>query len=501
MNQPIDDGRDVSDSAPPTGEPNGGGSIGVSLSGGGYRAAAFSAGALLYLTEGGYDTRISTVVSVSGGSITNGFRSTQRRAGSASFTLDTASPLLHMIANRSAISGRALLRILAFVFGLCMVVLVGLAAVANAGHGVSIAVFVGGLLGIVVIVLVLLAWYGLGPEIVSTLNPALRALYMVEAAGVEELGARRKFSLTGTHDRMIGDLLTDETTVFCATGLASGTPVYLANQFLATTCVDPVNPRFPMFNAFGNAIELTLINAVVTSALFPAVFKPARYNTRKLGFPLGAKAPEHLELTDGGVYDNLGASFFRAVARAETSTQSTDPVPAAISVEYPGLPDPDMYVIVDAGDAPTHAKPPCRMRWFGYFIGAQRAVSIIHQLNTAARSREAQELVDRKRGIYVSLNDNPFRVAERCPEGKRERILALLASIDRDSDGLASQWWGPVAEAESSRISTGMKKLRPNAAASLVLKGFVLLATRDIAELDAPQPRVPSFDVLVQACS
>ena len=51
--------------------------IGVALSGGGYRATAWGLGAILALSDlreaGSNDDRLSTVASVSGGSVTNGF--------------------------------------------------------------------------------------------------------------------------------------------------------------------------------------------------------------------------------------------------------------------------------------------------------------------------------------------------------------------------------------------------------------------------------------------
>ena len=46
--------------------------ISVALSGGGHRAALFSAGALLALTDAGVNQQVDVLASVSGGSITNG---------------------------------------------------------------------------------------------------------------------------------------------------------------------------------------------------------------------------------------------------------------------------------------------------------------------------------------------------------------------------------------------------------------------------------------------
>src|SRR5689334_7417179 len=45
--------------------------IGIAVSGGGYRAAAWGLGTLLYLVDAGLNGRVTTISSVSGGSIPN----------------------------------------------------------------------------------------------------------------------------------------------------------------------------------------------------------------------------------------------------------------------------------------------------------------------------------------------------------------------------------------------------------------------------------------------
>src|SRR5688500_14862841 len=47
--------------------------LGIALSGGGHRATLFTLGSLLYLVDSGANRRVSTIASVSGGSITNGY--------------------------------------------------------------------------------------------------------------------------------------------------------------------------------------------------------------------------------------------------------------------------------------------------------------------------------------------------------------------------------------------------------------------------------------------
>jgi patatin-like phospholipase len=47
-------------------------SIGIALSGGGHRAALFSLGVLAYLVDAGKNREVTSIASVSGGSLTNG---------------------------------------------------------------------------------------------------------------------------------------------------------------------------------------------------------------------------------------------------------------------------------------------------------------------------------------------------------------------------------------------------------------------------------------------
>lgn len=86
--------------------------IAVALSGGGYRAAAFCAGALLYLVDSGRAERIVAVSSVSGGSITNAYFARNVLSSSsatAGHPWDRSSFLLAFLAQRDILSIRRML--------------------------------------------------------------------------------------------------------------------------------------------------------------------------------------------------------------------------------------------------------------------------------------------------------------------------------------------------------------------------------------------------------
>src|SRR5256885_10300586 len=74
-------------------------SVGLSLSGGGFRATLFHVGAIRRLNEFGILPRLTTLSSVSGGSILNGFLSSRLpesiARGIADFQQSVSTPMRH----------------------------------------------------------------------------------------------------------------------------------------------------------------------------------------------------------------------------------------------------------------------------------------------------------------------------------------------------------------------------------------------------------------------
>src|SRR5437016_3512428 len=78
-------------------------SLSVSLSGGGHRATLFCLGALMYLVDAGANVDVTSIASVSGGSMTNGLVGQEVDFGStdgATFRSRVAGPLTTQIAQR-----------------------------------------------------------------------------------------------------------------------------------------------------------------------------------------------------------------------------------------------------------------------------------------------------------------------------------------------------------------------------------------------------------------
>ena len=77
-------------------------SLAVTLSGGGHRATLFGLGALMYLADAQANKHVTSIASVSGGSLTNGFVGQAldfRAADGDTFRKEVARPLAKQIAN------------------------------------------------------------------------------------------------------------------------------------------------------------------------------------------------------------------------------------------------------------------------------------------------------------------------------------------------------------------------------------------------------------------
>jgi hypothetical protein len=96
-------------------------SLAVSLSGGGHRATLFVLGALLYLVDAKVNKHVTSIASVSGGSLTNGFVGQAlnfRETDGTEFRNKVASPLATQIAK----SGTLFVPLLSKVYLLVLIV-------------------------------------------------------------------------------------------------------------------------------------------------------------------------------------------------------------------------------------------------------------------------------------------------------------------------------------------------------------------------------------------
>jgi hypothetical protein len=80
--------------------------VAVALSGGGHRATLFTLGALMYVVDAGRAPDTTSIASVSGGSLTNGFVAQTldfQATNSAAFEREVVKPLAEQIAQRGTL--------------------------------------------------------------------------------------------------------------------------------------------------------------------------------------------------------------------------------------------------------------------------------------------------------------------------------------------------------------------------------------------------------------
>jgi hypothetical protein len=323
-------------------------SIGVALSGGGHRATVFGLGALMYLVDAGLNHSVTSVSSVSGGSILNGFLGLLdtpfNKLNAVEFELH-ASRLARQIAGDPSRWERAML--LSILLGTVATVAVVLLHSALFAAALSVGALLvaaygaksGGTLW---------AWSGTWIYVLLLMaTPAAALAYAVVApgratylalAGVAVLlglvvtlrGAVASVALgsccrlandgrRGGRDRLedLGDAVTH---VLCATEMHSGQHFF----FLRNLVYSPgIGVGFPGGLPLRSAIQ---ISANVPMAFPFRLIRSSRFQfgiwdkTRIAGGPTPidtppaegriSGVPQWLRLCDGGVFDNLAVSWF-----------------------------------------------------------------------------------------------------------------------------------------------------------------------------------------------
>ena len=320
--------------------------LGICLSGGGHRATAFSLGALMYVVDSGRNTEVSAISSVSGGSIANAFIATLPKEFS-NYTADQFEGEVAKFAHQIAGSPRWWNIAVTLYF-----VLLGGWAWETYRHFPNNLLSSYHLYFIVLIV----AWaFLIGPLCRGTLwcwwgtwlycgllifamawNAVLGMAWYVGVPWVRRLtlwpilllallllvvlflrGQIAEWAFAHTINnresggkgagRPLESLPRAVRHVFCATELHSGRHAYYSHDLI-----------YVPFVGVGEPAGMKLSTAVQVSANFPLAF-PARalLRRRKQEFVEGSGIGRHrvrlFALTDGGVYDNTGASWFLEV--------------------------------------------------------------------------------------------------------------------------------------------------------------------------------------------
>jgi predicted acylesterase/phospholipase RssA len=431
--------------------------IALALSGGGHRAAAFALGVILYLARAGKTAELSSVASVSGGSLANGVIAQDLDLTAAS--PEEVEPVVARTAR--ALTGRGSLfgARLTLIYITALVVLVPVALVAPwrlpLDTGWKVAVFVAAVIA--------LGWF----------------------AGLRGRVAGRAFARTlftrGGRPTRLEDVHAGVDHVICATDLHRGEHVYFSAAFVYSY-------------AFGLGVpgDLPLHRAVQASAAFPGAFPVAWMGTGRFAFEGGldeAAGAHALALHDGGVYDNMADQWAHGLeARRERGYRFQDADELVVANASAGL---------GWGSATRLHLP-----WAGELLTLLRDKSVLYDNGNSVRRRELVsrfDLAERERsglrGSLVHIEQSPFTVPRKF-EGSTawpERAERAAVTIDHLLRGSAEseQEWKDIAK-DNAGVKTTLAGIAPEVVARLVRHAYILAMVNLHVILGYPLLEIPS---------
>lgn len=433
--------------------------IGVALSGGGHRAALFGLGVLLYLVDAGKNREVTSIASVSGGSLTNGVV-----AQAPSYAQTTpeefagvASQLARTIARKGTLWASPLTKLYLLVLLVALVVPVAI-------WFLPFELWLRAVLFVVALVCL-----GLLAE--------LRGVVCAWAF------ARALFTPDGRPTKL-SRTTSDLDHVFCATDLHAGEHVYFSGRFVCSY-------RF----GFGEPGDVPLHTVVQASAAYPVGFPPRWLPTRRHRFrePQDEKArgARYMTLVDGGVYDNMADQWGQGVARRNKRWASL----------HPSLREPEDLIVVNSS-AP--------MRWgsvwklgiplLGEAFTFRRDVNVLYDNTTTPRRRLLHSVFVRSmetgkglKGTVLQVSQSPFDVPSGFAYPSSEHPFAERARRVLTALGATAGEWDVIRDANSA-VKTTLSRVPPQDAERLIRHGYVLAMANLHVVLDYPLLPIPSSD-------
>jgi predicted acylesterase/phospholipase RssA len=418
-------------------------SIALALSGGGHRATLFTLGALMYVADSGRAKDVTSIASVSGGSLTNGFVAQTldfQRADSGTFEREVAKPLAWQIARRGTLFSPWFSKMY-------------LAALALGMPAAFLPIW---------LLEAARAWRVLA--VVSLL--ALWVWFFGKRGWICGRSFRSTLFAPGGSATLLKDVARNVSHVICSTDLRTAQSVYFAGDFVYAYALGPGEPG-----------SMPLYQAVQASAAFPGGFPPTRLSAGRYSFkgPLQAKQPrrvlKELVLTDGGVYDNMGDQWARGFEqRAEIWPWLAKEKQA-----------PKQLLVVNASArAPWSPFRWGRIPFLGEVLSLLRINNIMYVNTTNVRRQEivrsydpaAPETHGDLPGVLVQIAQSPFQVADyfakkagTAVSDRAEAVIDALGIGSRDS-------WCAIAR-QDSEVGTRLAKLGPVVSARLLYHGYV----------------------------
>jgi len=422
-------------------------SLAVAMSGGGHRATLFVLGALMYLVDAKANQDVTSIASVSGGSITNGLVGQEvnfRHTGSDEFRDRVAKRLATQIANSGTLFAPLATKIYLAILVIVGILVIAVPAFAPVPWWARILLFVGGTF--------VWGWiFGArGRVCARAFNSTL-------------------FSPGGRETKLSDVKKPDLDHVICSTEFRSAEQVYFAGDFVYSYAL-----------GFGVPAKLPLARAVQASAAFPGGFPPSILSTKQHQFtgapPPGAggppQPPKNMVLTDGGVYDNMGEQWARGYADRVRRCPNLDN----------GRIAPNQLVVVNAS---------ARIPWDPFHRGlipligelaALLRVNNILYINTTNVRR--QNIVDSFNpadptaaaglpSVLVQISQSPFQVASKFAIGTSSVAERAREVLEFLKQGPSKDEWSKIAS-DNSAVGTSLSKFGADVTARLVYQGYVV---------------------------
>jgi hypothetical protein len=422
----------------------------IAISGGGHRASLFGLGALMYFADAGLNTEVSSIASVSGGSLTNGY--VGAHLDYQTIDGERFSSAVKPLVKRCAVQGTVEWAPEA------------VALLAGIGLGLALAVA---------------AWFLPVPDwlqVLLFLVGLVLALALIEARSVVADRIFRRLLFRGPDGKPIRlkDMYPAVTHVLCATEVQSKVHAYFSRAFAYSY----------EFGTSTGAGDLQLSTAVQASACFPGGFPPRSLAAKKLGFT--AKDRKTLWLVDGGVYDNMGEQW---------AQRFTGRVAGNAELRAVAGPAPDNLLVVNASarEGWSTAAVLMRVPLLGELLTLLREKSILYQVGTTNRRYSLVRQFDTARLAQalppgpqrdtllnsVGLNGALTHIATdpRWPSTAKLPSPGEQAAADEVAAKLKTfgdQSWIKQAHDLSGKVPTTLAKVGRENAAALLWLGYVL---------------------------
>jgi predicted acylesterase/phospholipase RssA len=421
-------------------------SLAVSLSGGGHRATLFVLGALMYLVDAKANANVTSIASVSGGSLTNGLVGQEvnfRQTDGNQFRQRVAAPLATQIALKGTLFDPFLSKLY-----LAVLFIWGIAALV-----VPLIDWGPWYLRFLVFLVLIASWGWFFGKRGAICASAFKKTLFSPGGRATTLSQLRKDGLDH---------------VICSTELRSAEQVYFAGDFVYSYAL-----------GHGKPADMPLAQAVQASAAYPGGFPPATLPARRHDFtgapspPSGPPAPpDYMVLTDGGVYDNMGDQWARGYAdRVKRWSALAD-----------GRLAPNQLVVVNASARVPWS--PFRRRLIpliGEVLALLRVMDVMF-VNTTNVRRQAivasynpadPGTASALPSVLVQIAQSPFVVANafsRDESAVGQRARAVLEFL---SQGPGSEAWKQIAN-DNSAVATTLSKLGADVSARLIYQGYVV---------------------------